>query len=172
MSGVDDCVAHAMCFDVDPDTNTGECIAFCYGSESDGVCNDSCATCKVSADGPLALCLPTCNPVGPDGCDPALVCIPVGDTFACTPLAQEVLGPAGSPCEYSNVCDPGLYCADASVLPSCEGATGCCTPFCDLTAADPCDAILPGTMCMPWYADGRGPPEPCIGGAVGACLTP
>ncbi len=173
VSGIDDCEAHAMCFDVDPDTNVGECIAFCYGNESDAFCTDPCSSCTVSADGPLALCLPTCNPIGPDGCDDGQVCIPVGDTFACAVQAQGGgVGTVGAPCEFSNVCDPGLFCADASQLPSCDGAVGCCAAFCDLDAEDPCDAIMPGTVCTPWYADGEAPPDSCVGGAVGACASP
>lgn len=173
VSGVDDCEAHAMCFDVDPATNMGECIAFCYGDESDAFCTDPCSSCKVSADGPLALCLPMCDPIGPDGCDDGEVCVPTDDTFTCVAQAQDrAMGTLGAPCEFLNVCDPGLFCADASQLPSCEGETGCCSAFCDLNAEDPCDALLPGTVCMPWYDNGEAPPESCIGGAVGACTAP
>jgi hypothetical protein len=173
VSGVDDCEAHAMCFGVDPDTNMGECIAFCYGNSSNGVCTDPCSSCTVSATGPLALCLPTCNPIGPDGCDDGLVCLPLGDTFACGVHARGGgLGTLGAPCEFVNVCDAGLFCADATQLPSCDGPVGCCAAFCDLDAEDPCDALVPGTVCTPWYGDGEVPPDTCIGGAVGACLSP
>ncbi len=173
VSGVDDCEAHAMCFDVDPDTNMGECIAFCYGDESDGFCSGPCSSCIVSASGPLAVCLPMCDPVGPDDCNDGQVCAPLGDTFVCTVQAQGGgVGTLGAPCEFVNVCDPGLFCADAAQLPSCDGAVGCCAAFCDLNAEDPCDALMPGTVCTPWYENGEAPPDTCIGGAVGACVSP
>jgi hypothetical protein len=59
-------------------------------------------------------------------------------------------------------CDPGLFCADATVVPECQGgeAKGCCSSFCDLTDADPdttCTAFSPTLVCVSWFERGAAP---------------
>lgn len=86
------------------------------------------------------------------------------------------MGALGEPCEFINVCDPGLFCALASYVPDavvhdCGGGPGCCTPYCDAMAADPCPQ--PGyeaAECIPWFDEGEAPP--CYSGVVGACVIP
>jgi hypothetical protein len=167
-SGVDDCVLGSMCWDVDPKTNMGECVAFCEGSEAKPSCTDPCTSCSISGSGVLILCLPDCDPLAQD-CGEEQGCYPLQSAFACAPDVSGDMGAIGSPCEYINVCDPGTHCADAALVPGCE-AISCCTPFCDVEQPDTCDALVPGTTCTPWYEDGRAPGE-CFGmGTVGACI--
>lgn len=173
VSGIDDCVEGAMCFYVDPETNMGECIAFCEGNEAEATCDDPCTFCNITSDGILTLCLSDCDPIAQD-CGDGLACYPITDTFACAPDVGGEDGAIGSACEFLNVCDPGTLCGDATMLPDCEGAAGCCTPFCDADAAvDPCDAQYPGTVCVPWWEEGQEPEPTCVDtGTVGACLLP
>lgn len=174
-SGIDDCAAGSMCWNVEPDTLVGECVAFCMGNEASPTCGDLCSHCAISADGVLLLCLPTCDPLA-QNCNEGEGCYPVEETFACAPDVSQEDGALGDPCEFINVCDPGLFCAlpgdvPDAIMPDCDGALGCCVPFCDPTAADPCP--YPGfetAECVPWFGDGQLPP--CYSGVIGACVLP
>lgn len=171
VSGIDDCVRGAMCWDVDPETNMGHCIGMCQGSEANPFCEDPCDQCMIGGEGVIAPCLPPCDPIGQD-CDAGEACYPIADAFVCGPDVSGELGVVGDPCEFINVCDAGNFCANAESVPGCDGATGCCAPFCDAAAADPCDTLLPGTSCVPWFEQGQGP-KGCVGqGIPGACLLP
>jgi hypothetical protein len=165
--GVDDCGPHSMCWNVDPETLMGECFAFCTGSEANPTCDDPCTTCRLTSEGVLILCLPICDPLLQD-CDEGQGCYPVNDTFTCAPDAGGEMGALGDPCEFINVCDPGLFCASSETLPDCEAAS-CCTPFCDAAGEDPC-AGVPGVECIPWFDEGED--LPCGSGVVGGCLMP
>jgi len=169
VSGIDDCAARAMCWDVDPETNEGTCIAFCNGSEAAPTCGDPCSSCTVWNEGVLILCLPICDPLVQD-CSEGMACQAYEDTFVCSPDSGSELGAAGDQCEFYNVCDPGLFCGDAARVPGCLGAIGCCTPFCDaLGAGDEC-AVFPETECIPWFDEGEAPP--CFSTEIGGCLLP
>jgi hypothetical protein len=171
VSGIDDCIEGAMCFYVD-DENEGECVAFCAGNEANPTCDDACSQCNITSDGILTLCLPSCDPVAQD-CGEGFGCYPIPEEFACAPDAGGEDGAIGSPCEFVNVCDPGLFCADTALLPACESNIGCCTPFCDADAADVCDQMMEGTVCVPWWEEGEEPKEACLEtGTVGGCLLP
>ncbi|MBC8072355.1 MAG: hypothetical protein IAG13_28795 [Deltaproteobacteria bacterium] len=170
LTGVDDCVFGAFCWDVDR-TGQGECYELCRGSESDPVCTDPTAECNVSADGVLIICLPTCDPVGQD-CDEGYACYPALETFHCLPDPSPADGGYADPCEFVNVCDPGLFCAAPERVPGCVGASGCCSEFCDLELGDPdasCAGAAQGQVCVPWFEEGMAPPALAH---VGACSLP
>jgi len=57
-TGIDDCELGAMCWNVDAETNEGECVAFCDGTPDNAVCDDPDTTCVMSHEGVLNLCLP------------------------------------------------------------------------------------------------------------------
>ena len=168
VSGIDDCGPRAMCWNVDSDTLMGECVGFCGGSEANPTCTEPCTTCPISGDGVLILCLPVCDPLAPT-CDEGEGCYPTHQTFICIPDAGGDMGGLGEPCEYINVCDPGLFCANAGTVPDCEGGTGCCAPFCNPLVADPCPAMPEGVECIPLDEEGE---EGCVAGPVGGCLLP
>ena len=63
VSGVDNCAVSSMCWDVDPETNQGICVAFCSGNETESFCDDPGTECTILNDGTLILCLATCDPV-------------------------------------------------------------------------------------------------------------
>jgi hypothetical protein len=167
LEGVDDCDIHMMCWDVDPDTDEGECVGFCIGNEVEFSCADPNATCHVPAEGVLALCLPNCHPLD-EPCDEGDLCVPSNDTFVCAPDASGEGGAAGDPCEFINVCDPGLFCANAESVPGCADI-GCCAAFCDLTAGDPCPGAAEGVECVAWFEEGS---APAGYEALGACVVP
>jgi len=173
-SGLDDCELGTMCWDVDPKMLEGICVAFCVGDESNPYCEDPLSECTICGDSCLPLCLPPCSPLEQD-CVEGQACYPVHDVWECAPDASGEQGGYGDPCEFINVCDPGLVCLDPSAVPSgqpCEGAGGCCTEICDLS--DPagdlqCTGAAGGQVCQPWYEDGS---TPMGYESVGVCALP
>jgi len=159
VSGIDDCAVSSMCWNVDPETNMGTCIAFCSGSEANPVCEDPTTNCVITNEGTLILCLPNCDPLLQD-CAEGQACYPVIDAFACAPDASGEEGAYGDACEFINVCDPGLMCVNPEFVPSC-GSAGCCTDICDLSEADAsanCPGAAGGQECVAWYEEGAAPP--------------
>ena len=64
--------------------------------------------------------------------------------------------PEGTPCQFANVCDPGLACVDATLVPNCDpnAAPGCCARWCDLSQPDcpeggTCQPVLEPTPDLP-----------------------
>jgi hypothetical protein len=171
VGGVDDCDAGMMCWDVDPQTNTGHCVAFCTGCEADPACSTPCSYCAFAGGSGLpVVCLPRCNPLAQD-CAEGEGCYPVYDGFGCRADASGEDGAAGDPCEFVGACDPGMFCADADALPGCEGSSGCCTPYCELRSADPCPNATPPIECVPLHD--APPTNDCMShDNVGACMLP
>jgi hypothetical protein len=89
-----------------------------------------------------------CDPLSLDACPEHEVCVFVQAYFRCFADASGPIGATGDSCQFENVCDPGLFCS--LDVPCSDGVIGCCTPFCDLTAADPCTA----GSCVPYFPDG------------------
>ncbi|MEX1368259.1 MAG: ribulose phosphate epimerase [Nannocystaceae bacterium] len=163
-SGIDSCELGTMCWDVDPEFNVGTCVELCTGSESDPSCSDPSMIC--AGRGPF-LCLPTCCPIEQD-CPLGQGCYPVNETFSCAPDASGEQGGYGDPCEFINVCDPGLACIDADAVPSCSGSIGCCTTYCEIDEAS-CSRLDPALECVPWYDEGTAPPGLEL---IGVCAVP
>jgi len=170
-SGLDDCDATSMCWDVDPETNMGTCVAHCIGSYDQLGCLEPCNTCIITSDFILALCLTSCDPVEPN-CPMGQGCYSLGSGFRCFADGSERGAAAGTPCEFTISCPPGLQCVGAEAIPGCAGSLGCCSPVCPVGGADPCPASLPGTECVPWYEDGSPFPESCFATEPGVCLAP
>jgi hypothetical protein len=172
VSGVDDCDMASMCWQVDPETNIGTCVPFCNGTELSPSCDDPGTTCSIFNAGVLILCLPKCDPLGQD-CSDGQGCYASSDGFVCIPDASGPDGGSyGDPCEYVNVCNPGLFCAAAAAVPGCQGSQGCCSEFCDLSSPDAaavCSGVGGGQECVAWYEDGQVPPGY---DDVGACAIP
>jgi len=170
VSGIDNCDISSMCWDVDPESNMGTCTAFCSGSEANPVCEDPTTECVIANEGVLILCLPGCDPLVQD-CMEGNACYPSSDTFVCGPDASGEDGLFGDVCEFVNVCDPGLFCANPELVPNCAG-TGCCSSFCDVSdpeASAACPGAAGGQECVPWFEEGQAPPG---FENVGACGIP
>ncbi len=155
-SGIDSCGKAAICWDVDPRTRQGTCVAFCAGSPEAPTCPTD-FHCEIAGDGVLILCIPNCDPLLQD-CPNQSLCLPKpnSDFFFCVLDASGDMGAQNDPCEYANACDPGLACLDPALASECDpNATGCCLPFCDLTMPK---CTNQGAMCLPWYEVGMAPP--------------
>lgn len=161
VTGLDSCTLGAMCWNVDSETNEGECVALCGGSEANPECAGACETCIISNEGVLNLCLSLCNPLAPE-CGEGQACMHFAG-FICVPAPADT--PLGGTCDSDTDCQPGLRCAPAAQLPACEGAS-CCAPWCDPSLMDAC-AALPGTECVPVDEGVPG----CVP-EVGACVLP
>ncbi|HWB79773.1 MAG TPA: ribulose phosphate epimerase [Nannocystaceae bacterium] len=171
VSGIDNCEVSSMCWNVDPETNIGTCIAFCMGSEANPVCENPGASCSILNVGTLILCLPNCDPLLQD-CNEGEGCYPTNDIFSCVPDAGGEQGAYGEGCEFLNVCDPGLFCANPAGVPNCQGSIGCCSSFCDTTdpnATMNCPGNSGGQECVPWFEEGQAPPGY---ENLGACVIP
>ncbi len=165
-NGIDDCEAHAMCWNVDPDTEMGVCVAFCGGTPALPTCADEVLWCTHLGENFPMLCLEHCDPVM-QNCSDGTGCYPAHNSFLCLVDASEDGGAAGDACDYDRSCNPGLLCAAASVIPGCASpwGRGCCTPFCDTSIVPPfCPA---GLDCVPWYGEGQAPPQYEL---VGVCM--
>lgn len=163
-SGIDTCELGAMCWDVDPKTNEGTCVAYCQGSESNPFCEDPDTQCE-GRD--ILICLPLCCPIEQD-CPEGQACYSIVDSFNCAPDASGDLGAFGDPCEFVNVCDPGLLCLAAESVPDCASSIGCCTPFCQVGSSS-CSELHPAMECVPWFEEGAAPPGFEL---TGACVVP
>jgi hypothetical protein len=171
VSGIDSCDIDMMCYYVDPETNEGQCVSFCQGTEANPIC-DPGFVCSIANDGVLTLCRPECDPLLQD-CLEIAACLPAAGSqfFTCIIDASGEAGAAGDTCEFINACDPGLFCANAEAVPGCDGASGCCSEFCDITGEDPTStcSLGAGQECVPWYEEGEAPPGY---DHVGACSLP
>lgn len=148
----DDCDDGLVCWDQDGE-GQGLCVQLCDGPAASPSCPDPNDMC-VGKD--LALCFPRCYPLD-DNCPAGCGCYPVNNELSCAPDASGDMGAYGDECEFLNVCDPGNVCLEASHVPGCGGAVGCCAEFCDLL--DPaCPDTELGVECVPWFEEDEARP--------------
>lgn len=158
VSGEDTCDVGQMCWDVVD--GVGTCVAMCVGSPDAPACEVPQTSCTTNGQGLLNLCLPACDPLKQD-CPGSDLCVPNPNepaNFLCVLDASGEEGQAFDPCEYANVCDPGLACLSPELAGECDpAAPGCCLPFCDNTL-EPTDCPGQGLQCIPWFDPGTAPP--------------
>lgn len=161
--GTDDCGPESICWDTkDVDgVLVGACTPFCGGSANDPICEPQ-TSCVIANEGSITLCIATCDPLLQD-CADGLGCFWANEDFNCVFTTDEL--PSNEPCGYINDCAPGNYCADASALPSCNGAA-CCAPYCDLVSPT---CSLAETECITFFEEGLAPPGY---EDVGICILP
>ena len=164
-SGIDSCELGAMCYQVDPITNEGTCLAMCTGNVVDPQCAAPEELCVIVSDF-VPLCEDACQPLMPE-CAGGLGCYPSDGGFVCW-WPTDTPGVYGEECDYVNACIPGHTCAEGASFPSCAGAS-CCTEFCDTAAGLTCPEADQGVTCVPWYDDGMAPPGY---ENVGVCTLP
>lgn len=154
LDGVDTCGVGAMCWWDGFGSDIGICREFCTGSDSNWACADPQFRCGGNRFFPI--CLPSCCPLLQD-CDDGEGCYPDHLDFRCFPDVGDKTGAYADPCEFLNVCDPGLLCVGSAAFPDCDGSTGCCTHFCELGSSD-CDGLGATVACLPWFDEGEAPP--------------
>lgn len=162
VSGIDSCDVWSMCWNVDPETNTGTCIETCKGSEA----NPSCTTGECMVGSGLLVCVPSCDPLQP-ACVDGFVCAPVGAAFGCIPDADPeagVIEPWGN-CNDAGLCPGGTACVWADTTSLCDQGQ-CCSPLCDLGSAEPDFPCTAPDVCRPFFDQGQGDPN------VGICGAP
>jgi hypothetical protein len=167
VSGIDNCAFGAICWEVDPRTLLGECVAQCTGSPESPVCPEGSA-CAISGSGVIAVCLEDCDPLLQD-CVRGEVCVvnPNNDGTVCIFEGSSSEGLHGA-CSFANSCDAGLVCLDPAAAMECDPeGPGCCEPFCDVTLANSCAGV--GQACEPWWPPGEAPPGL---EALGVCVVP
>jgi hypothetical protein len=159
-SGIDSCELAALCWNVDPATLEGECVAFCTGNEGSPSCDDPHSSCTILNFGTLILCLPTCDPLG-DDCENGFACrpnAPSGSTasnFVCLPTEAD--GTIVDGCEAHGGCPDGHACVGSDVLETC--AQSCCARYCDHSdpLADEACGADEGYACVPMFGEGMAP---------------
>lgn len=161
VESTDDCGADTWCWNVNME-GVGTCTPFCEGTPDEPLCEPGFG-CSIANNGSINLCLQACDPLLQD-CGGENVCFyDFSGNFVCAFAADMI--PTGEPCGFINDCAPGNVCVDATVLPSCNGAT-CCGAFCDIL--EPTCATQ-GTECTPFFEEGTAPPGY---EAVGVCIIP
>ena len=171
-SGYDTCGWGQVCwgFDGEPGVCKGLCLT--DDPENDDyetwTCEDPLALPNIGCQECFCVCETPCDPLS-QNCDEGQACLANYELFQCVPDASGDMGAYGDPCEFLNVCDPGLACLSADAVPGCEDSAGCCSPFCDVTQPNTCPGAAEGQTCQPWFEPGEAP----MGfERVGACALP
>ncbi|MBL4687181.1 MAG: hypothetical protein JKY37_21470 [Nannocystaceae bacterium] len=133
----------------------------CSGDADDPVCSAG-ASCTITGDGVLNLCLPTCNP-WLDDCGEGQVCVPNSADFWCVPELADPTG-IGEACSVINECVSGSTCVNDV---DCEFGS-CCSPYCDLADPDPNAPCAEDQVCIAWFD----PPDQAPPGlqSLGVCV--
>jgi hypothetical protein len=161
VSGLDNCALGSMCWDVDPETLEGTCVAFCTGSEDAPLCTNPNTTCTISNEGVLILCLPLCDPLVND-CEGDDICRhQSGLDWICLPPGGDMAA-YGEPCSNTYDCGAGLHCAPSMQMQgigTCSLAEpGCCTHLCDTSEGDAdCPDTGLGQTCELYYTPEQDP---------------
>lgn len=152
VAGHDSCAGDSMCFNVDPETLEGTCVAFCTGDEPNPICPPDSA-CVNTNEGALPLCHRLCDPLLQD-CPSGQACYGVGvpensDPLVCMREGVGVLTQNGA---RPAMCPLGSTGVPTSFIAACEDGEPCCAQWCSLSEPDdhPCDE---GLECVPWHDD-------------------
>lgn len=154
-SGLDDCEAGSMCWDVDPATGQGTCVPYCGPAGRGPECPAGLG-CMIDGPEALALCLPPCDPLLLSACSAGQTCryFPASQAASCIPdRGGQVLSPTIQCGSEQEACSADEVCVTAATFGGC-GAPTCCTPWCD--RADPgadrqCAAERPQQQCVPLF---------------------
>lgn len=83
-SGIDNCGVTDICWNVDTETNLGECFSLCEGTSRSPVCEVPGTSCVFLYEGVLPLCAVECDPMMPV-CPDGEQCVAVAEAFLCAP---------------------------------------------------------------------------------------
>jgi hypothetical protein len=147
VSGIDDCERGALCFEVDPRTLQGTCVALC-DEDDPTTCGDDQACAAYDGFRPQ-VCLSRCDPTDPAACPADEGCRPIGPEVLCVPTITLPEGLACGPSDQH--CAVAETCLSAEGLARCDAAE-CCTAWCDLSAPDPdLPCATAGELCQPYF---------------------
>ncbi len=166
VDATDNCDASSICWNTQEIAGEliGTCLMICQGTADTPECPPM-SSCIVADDGPIAICMPICDPLVQD-CGEGLACYWSSSSFNCIATSEDLA--TGEPCGFINDCAAGNFCVDGLALPSCMGAA-CCTPYCDLQLGDADCLAQPGTACVPFFEPGLAPPAY---ENLGLCVVP
>ncbi len=147
-SGQDSCGGDSMCFNVDPETLEGTCVAFCSGDQQNPMCSPD-SICVNSNEGALPLCHRVCDPLLQD-CPDGEACYGVGEPENSDPLVcmREGVGVRALSGARSAMCPLGSTGVPPSFIAACADDEPCCAQWCSLSEPNSCDE---GLECVPWY---------------------
>jgi hypothetical protein len=165
--GYDDCGEGLLCFGVDPVAMQSTCLPQCGGTMREPTCPEEGQVCSITNDDLLTLCFDACDPLLGD-CPEGFGCYPTNDYSEFVCVWTNEAGVYDDPCAYINDCTLGYTCQSEINLPTCEDLA-CCSPYCDVTLAEPCPEAELGVVCVPWFEDGMAPPGH---EDVGVCVLP
>lgn len=148
-SGFDNCEIGSYCWDVDPDSLEGTCVANCQGSEANPVCAGG-LTCFHGYDGNITACVSGCDALAPACADGSTCVTAQSGPSVCLPESLEIPAEQAIACDHSLGCGEGFACVVAAQVAGCEDPGSCCTALCD-PAAPACDASVP--VCTPLADD-------------------
>lgn len=170
LASFDDCPDGTMCFGFNQGPDSLRCTPMCEGTPEASSCADVCSGCLKLEDEFFGVCPVRCNPLA-DDCPAGLGCVTYvfEPRFFCFPPPRGGIG-AGEPCPNPFSCQSGTACLPANMLPSCAGES-CCTPVCDLTQPDACDAAYPGTVCAAWPTVNPDFHAECLPPEQGLCMA-
>ncbi|MEM6991785.1 MAG: hypothetical protein AAF721_14860 [Myxococcota bacterium] len=144
----DDCGPDTICFTGEAEPGDGVCVPFCQGSAAEPTCADPGRVCAQQT-----LCLQRCDPFL-QACPEGMGCFDVDfGAFVCWDVADVPIADLDE-CPGNTLCMPGSFCAPAALLADCSGSR-CCTPHCDLQAADPCPAVDAALSCVEYGSPER-----------------
>lgn len=144
LSDVDTCDKWSRCELIDESSGLGTCLPICTGTPDNLTCPDSLQCELFDEVNHNALhCVLLCDPLASD-CPIGGACLPWLNGFACLDNPQPYVE-VGLPCA-GDECNDGLVCAEGAFL-SCEA--NCCTPYCDVNAAEPCPDLM--QQCVSYY---------------------
>jgi hypothetical protein len=153
----DDCDGSGMCWDLEEVDGqlVGTCVQFCTGTPDDPMCPEW-SSCQICGGFCPHVCIPECDPLLQNCEEGGTACYWAIDKFQCITTTRGV--PTGEPCGFINDCAAGNTCISAEALASCNGDS-CCSTWCHVEQPDPCESILPGTVCEPRFEEGTAPPD-------------
>lgn len=133
MTDNDTCALGFFCMtDTSGHTGMGFCLEYC---EPGGPPCEYGGECFAFNDGALPVCEVTCDPLLQD-CPRGQGCYAAFEDFVCAQpgVSEGGSGQDGDECATIQGCAPGLICRGGTA--GCTTESGCCTPICDLSAAE------------------------------------
>jgi hypothetical protein len=114
------------------------CVPLCAGAGDDPGCRSG-EICLESRENYPGVCVTECDPFR-KSCPADQVCAFFDGNFLCSSYPEIANGlnrTAGDECFFA--CGGEMYCASSKAVRGCTKYSdgGCCTPYCDLTAAEP-----------------------------------